>query len=216
MSDRRKGPLRILIVGGSGRTGRLLVARSLARGHRVTVLVRDPGRLNIAHPGLRVFVGDVRVPEDIAPAMLDEDVVVSMLSQPSSLSVNIFSEGTRNLADAAEVSGVKRFITVSAAPVGVDTEVLPIPMRLALLIPAFSATYYDMEVMEKELMERDNLDWTIVRPAVLTDTAPGNVRIEVGEFVPDGVSTARIDLSEFLMQLAESDSFVHQRVAIAG
>lgn len=216
MSDARAGLKKLLIIGASGRTGRLVLARSLSRGHVVSVLVRDRSRLSIMHPGMRVFTGDVRVPEDIAPAMLGQDAVISMLAQPTSSSVDIFSEGTRNLADAAEIAGVRRFITVSAAPVGVEPEKLPVPMRLALLLPGSAATYYDMEVMENELMERENLDWTIVRPAVLCDTAPGQVRIEVGEFVPGGISTARIDLSEFLVQLVSSDSFVHERVAIAG
>ena len=51
----RKRPARILIVGGTGGTGRELIAEALVRGYSVTALVRDPARLKVEHPGLTVL-----------------------------------------------------------------------------------------------------------------------------------------------------------------
>lgn len=208
-------PMRILIVGATGRTGRLLVARALSRGHQVTALVRDPSRLTLVHDRLLVVVGDVRKPETIAPAMADQDAVISMLSQSTASVVTIFSEGTQALADAAEAAGVRRFVAVSAAPVGVEPQRLPLAVRVVLLLPHLNVVYEDMARMEADLMSRDALDWTIVRPAVLSDGPGSRFRIEVGELVPGGVTTSRIDLALLLLQVVETDAFIHERVAIA-
>lgn len=208
-------PMRILIVGATGRTGRMLVARALSRGHQVTAFVRDPSRLTLVHDRLLVVVGDVRKPETIAPAMADQDAVVSMLSQSTASVVTIFSEGTQALADAAEAAGVRRFVAVSAAPVGVEPQRLPLAVRVVLLLPHLNAVYADMARMEADLMSRDALDWTIVRPAVLSDGPGSHFRIEVGELVPGGVTTSRRDLALLLLQVVETDAFIHERVAIA-
>ena len=207
--------MRILIVGATGRTGRLLLARALKQRHQVTALVRDPSRLPFVHDLLTVVVGDVRQPETIAPAMAEQDAVISMLSQPTASRVTIFSEGTQALADAAEAAGVRRFVTVSASPVGVDPQRLPLAVRVALLLPHLNVAYEDMERMEADLTSRDGLDWTIVRPAVLADGPGGNFRIEVGDLVPGGVTTSRVDLALLLLQVVETDAFIQERVAIA-
>jgi len=207
--------MRILIVGATGRTGRLLLARALKQRHQVTALVRDPARLPFVHDLLTAVVGDVRQPETIAPAMAEQDAVISMLSQPTASRVTIFSEGTQALADAAEAAGVRRFVAVSASPVGVDPQRLPLAVRMVLLLPHLNVVYEDMERMEADLTSRDALDWTIVRPAVLADGPGGNFRIEVGDLVPGGVTTSRVDLALLLLQVVETDAFIHERVAIA-
>jgi len=209
-------PRRILIAGASGRTGRLLVPEALSRGHLVTALVRDPWRLRIMHEHLRMAVGDARLPETVAPAMEGQEAVISLLSHSSASVVDIFSVGTRVLADAAESAGVRRFVVVSASPVGVDPSRLPLAVRAVMLIPDLDIVYEDMQRMESDLMARRCLDWTIVRPAVLSDAAGDRrFRILVGDLVPGGVTTSRADLADFLLGLVETGAHIRERVAIA-
>ena len=179
-------------------------------------MVRDPRRLEVEHERLRTVAGDARRPEDVAPAMRGQDAVVSLLSHPSARVVDIFSVGTRVLADAAESAGVRRFVVVSAAPAGVDPSRLPLAVRAVMLIPHLDVVYEDMERMERELAARGGLDWTIVRPAVLTDAAGDRrFRVLVGDLVPGGVTTSRADLADFLLELVETGAHVRERVAIA-
>lgn len=209
-------PRRILVAGASGRTGRLLVAEALKRGHDITVLVRDPSHVRVEHERLRVAIGDVRSSEDVGPAMEGRDAVISLLSHPSARVVDIFSVGTHVLADAAEAAGVRRFVVTSASPVGVDPARLPLAVRAVMLIPHLDVVYADMERMELDLMARERLDWTIVRPAVLSD-ADGDrrFRIVVGDLVPGGITTSRADLADFLLGLVETGAHIRERVAIA-
>ena len=51
-------PQNLLVLGANGHTGRLVIARALAAGHRVTAVVRAPDRLtDIQHEKLAVEVG---------------------------------------------------------------------------------------------------------------------------------------------------------------
>lgn len=210
-------PKRILVAGASGRTGRLLLAEALERGYIVTALVRDPRRLEVEHERLRAVTGDVRRPEAVAPAMQGQDAVISLLSHGSAPVVDIFSVGTRVLADAAESAGVRRFVAVSAAPVGVDPSRLPLAVRAVMLIPHLNVVYEDMARMERDLMARGGLDWTIVRPALLTDAAGDRrFRIVMGDLVPGGITTSRADLADYLLELVETGAHIRERVAIGG
>ncbi len=54
MSDRR-----IMVFGATGKTGTQIVRQALEAGHNVTAFVRNPTRLAISDPKLRVVTGDV-------------------------------------------------------------------------------------------------------------------------------------------------------------
>jgi putative NADH-flavin reductase len=76
--------------------------------------------------------------------------------------------------------------------------------------------YPDIARMETELMARTDVDWTIVRAAILSDgPRTGKYRTAVGEIVPGGVRISRADLAEFLLTVVETGDYVKQRVVIA-
>ncbi|HET6463381.1 MAG TPA: NAD(P)H-binding protein, partial [Candidatus Krumholzibacteria bacterium] len=41
--------MRLLVFGGSGKTGREIVKQGLERGHDVTAFVRNPAKLSLSH-----------------------------------------------------------------------------------------------------------------------------------------------------------------------
>ncbi len=208
--------MQLLVAGASGRTGRLFIDRALAHGHQVTALVRDPGGFGLAHPRLQVIPADVLEPAGFSGVMAGQDAVVSMLAPRPRRNGRVYIEGTRNLADAMEAAGVRRFIVVSAEGAGVGSASLPLAYRLIRHIPVVARLYPDIETMEHELVARADLDWTIVRAAVLSDGARTDAyRTVVGDTVPGGLRISRADLAEFLLEVAESAAHVHERVALA-
>ncbi len=50
---------RIMVLGATGKTGTQIVRQALESGHDVAALVRDPARLAINDPKLKVVTGDV-------------------------------------------------------------------------------------------------------------------------------------------------------------
>ncbi|MDO8963934.1 MAG: NAD(P)H-binding protein, partial [Coriobacteriia bacterium] len=143
------------------------------------------------------------------------DAVISVLA-PRPSATTLFSEGTRNLADAAAAEGVIRFVAASAEGAGIDPDRLPLAYRAVLLYPHVAEMYRDIAVMERELVERTDLKWTVVRAAVLKDGPPrGAYRVSEGDLVPDGLTVSRADLAAFLLDVTERDRFVRKRLAIA-
>lgn len=207
--------MRLLIAGASGRTGRLLVERAAARGHEVTALVRDAASL----PGgtrLRVLVGDVLEPATLCEAVAGQEAVVSLLAPRPRTSGRVYVEGTRNLADAAAGAGVRRFVVVSAEGAGAEPGSLTPGYRLVLRIPVVARLYPDIARMESELRSRTDLDWTVVRPAILTNgPRRGRYRQSVGSVVPRGMWLSRADLAEALLRMVEDGTHLRESVSIA-
>ncbi len=50
--------MNLLVLGATGRTGRLVVEQALAAGHTVTALVRSPEKLTTGGANLRVVKGE--------------------------------------------------------------------------------------------------------------------------------------------------------------
>jgi len=208
--------VRLLVVGASGRTGRLFIEQALEHGHDITALVRDPERFELAHKRLGVVRADVLEPASFSAAMRRQDGVVSMLAPRPRRNGRVYIDGTRNLADAMEGAGVRRLIVVSAEGAGVRSSVLPLAYRLIRHIPVVARLYPDIATMEHELIDRTGLDWTIVRAAVLSDgPRTGTYRAVVGDAVPEGMRISRADLAEFLLDVAEARAYVRERVALA-
>lgn len=205
-------------MGASGRTGRVFTRFALAHGHEVTAFVHDPARFRMKAPRLTVAYGDARTPTDVAAAATDQEAIVSLLA-PRGVdrrTGDIYLEGTRNLIAAADASGIRRLLVVSAEGAGVNPKELPPTYRYILKIPVVARLYPDIAAMELELMTRNDLDWTLVRPAVLTsERARGTYREAVGDVVPDGLRLSRADLAAFLLRVLERGEYVRQRVAVA-
>ena len=208
--------MRLFIAGASGRTGRLLTLLALDRGHSVTALVRDPAGLGTADERLGVVTGDVLEPQGWSDAVAGHDAVVTLLAPRPRRDGRVYIDGTRNLADAAADAGVRRFVAVSAEGAGVAARKLPLGYRLVRRIPVVARLYPDIAEMEHVLMARDDLDWTVVRAAILTNgPASGAYRVTPGDVVAHGLRVSRADLAAFLLVLLETGAHVRERVALA-
>ena len=208
--------MRLFVAGASGRTGRLLTDLALDSGHQVTALVRDPSRFRVPHARLRVVQGDILAPSALAPLLAETDAIISLLAPRPRVDGRVYIEGTRNLADAAVRAGVRRFVVVSAEGAGVKTSALPLAYRAVLHLPVVARLYPDIARMERELERRTDLDWTIVRAAVLTNgPRTGGYRTSVGDVVPKGLRVSRADLAEFLLKVTADDGYIGKRIALA-
>jgi nucleoside-diphosphate-sugar epimerase len=118
--------MRIFFSGGTGVIGRRTVPLLLARGHTVTVAIRnEAARERIAKLGASSAIVDLFEPATLRAALVEHDVLVNLATHiPSSTwrmmlrqswreNDRIRSTGVRNLVDAALESGVRRIIQES-------------------------------------------------------------------------------------------------------
>src|SRR5438067_1492814 len=114
--------MKVFLTGGTGFVGQQVLARLIASGHKVRVLVRRPDsefvRALVKRYGVEIHEGDVTDPESLrgAPGGMDAVIhLVGIISEVGKATFeNVHTEGTRNMVEAAQRHGVKRFIHMSA------------------------------------------------------------------------------------------------------
>ena len=104
-------PKTFLVFGATGQTGRHFTSLVLKDGHRVKVLVRDPGKLGNVSSNVEVHQGSVTDVPDLDGLVEGSDVVVSLLGDARlQKSQKINTAFVRNLVPAMRRHGVTRFL----------------------------------------------------------------------------------------------------------
>ena len=209
-------PLRLLIIGATGRTGLQLVEQALAQGHEVTAFVRNPARLPLRHDQLRVVQGDVLQPASLAPAMEGQDAVLCALGHKRFLGPSrILSQGTANILRAMQSANVPRLICESSLALGNSAGRGGL-IATFFLYPLILPFYVWDKLRQEKLIEESDLDWVIVRPASLTNgPARGQYRHgpEVGSYLMP-VRIARADVAAFMLQQLTDDRYLGSAVGL--
>ncbi len=203
--------LRVTVFGASGNIGRHVVEQLLAAGHSVTAYVRDAAKLGITHPKLSVIESELDQPAAIARAVEGADAVISALGPTMSRSVTgtPVAEGTRNIVQAMQGTGVRRFIGL-ATPAITDPRDRPtLKAKIFRLMPrlAFPNALKEIDAMT-EAVTRSGLDWTIAR-IISPNDKPGTGTIRSGFMGRDdlGAAMSRADIAAFLVVQLTDDRY---------
>ncbi|OLT45268.1 hypothetical protein BJF85_02605 [Saccharomonospora sp. CUA-673] len=200
--------MHIVVAGASGATGRHVVEQAARAGHRVTALVRDPGRYD---PPDAVTTLRADVARDPAiPLPPDTDAVISALGKRSPRDPeSTCMLGIIHLAAAMRAVDTRRIVVTSAQPVlrsGAGLNALDRHVLTPLIRLWGRRIYPDLERMEAYLHSQgEYLDWTVLRPGYLRDEdKPGTFRLELDRNVPG--STFRPDLAAALLEVTGDES----------
>ena len=77
--------MKLVVLGATGGTGRLVVEQALAAGHTVTALVRSPEGLTLRDPNLHVLAGRATDPSAVVRALDGADALISTLGGTGSV-----------------------------------------------------------------------------------------------------------------------------------
>jgi len=219
--------MNITIIGATGGVGHHLVEQALDAGHAVTVVVRRPDQVT---RDVRIVTADLSGPADAALdlAIAGADAVLSALGPRTKehARARIVTRATKALIRSMEETGVRRLIVISAVPVAaIASPDRPTPPKhdpadgffmRAVLNPivkaAFKDTYLDLAEME-DAVRLSGLDWTIVRPPRLVNSAlSGTYRTETEHNVRGGRSISRADVAHYMLRAAERSAAVGEAV----
>ncbi len=210
--------MNIVIVGATGLTGKQLVTQAIARGHRVTAFARSGDKLAGIGGQLRVLTGDITDKDAVAAAVKGHDAVVSALgaAKPWRHTPAIV-EGIANIIAAMSAKGVTRFVYQSALGVG-DSHGAARGRVLGLMIPLMLKAAYEDHATDEAAIRASGLDWTIVRPALLTNgkhTGKWTSGPDLRDRFPFSW-IARADVAAFILQALERGEGVRQAINIIG
>jgi putative NADH-flavin reductase len=200
--------MKLFVIGATGRTGREVVQEALARGHQVTAFVRSHEGVGIRNERHTVVKGDATDEEQLFNAMQNHDAVISTLGsrevfKPGSLLHDSALATTR----AMKRSGIKRLVVLSAA-----AHFPGIPNRIASFI--MRNHMHDSLAME-EIVQSDDLDWTIARPPRLTHGDSTTYRSREGAAPRMGFTLDRKAVAAFMLSAIEQTKHLRKIVGIA-
>ena len=196
---------KVLIIGASRGIGLETVKAALLAGHNVRALARSAARIPIQNPGLDRVAGNALDSTTILSTLDGVDVVVQTLGvdvAPRSIfeRTTLFSQSTRIIVDAMKAAGVKRLIAVTGLGAGNSRGHGGI-IYDSVVFPLLLKRVYDDKDVQEWIIKSSGLDWTIVRPGLLTNRpATGHYRIltAAGDWRFGTIS--RADVADFIVR----------------
>ena len=210
--------MKVVIFGANGKTGTHFTEQALAKGHQVTAYIRRAGSLTLQHSNLKIITGKLNEPVKLKEAITGSDAVISALGGGSLTrhSTEIIT-GIDQIVSQMEQEGVKRFIYLSSLGAG-DSRYL-----MNLLIRSFIADFMlrvplaDHTINEQRIAQ-SKLQWTIVRPAGLTN-GPKTGRLKHGtekKILKGGPRISRANVASFMLEQLADTRYINSAVWVYG
>ncbi|MDK1472944.1 NAD(P)H-binding protein [Streptomyces sp. 549] len=171
--------MRTVIAGGNGKIALRLERLLAGRGDDVAGLIRNPDKAEqVRSTGAQALVCDLEsaTVDEVAELLVGADAAVFAAGAGPGSGLErkdtVDRAAAELLADAAAKAGVRRFLVVSS--MGADTD------PPADTDPVFAAYLRAKGAADAAVRAHDDLDWTILRPGMLTDD-PGTGRVHLAE-----------------------------------
>ncbi|MEF9886282.1 NAD(P)-dependent oxidoreductase [Streptomyces sp. P9-A4] len=208
----------IIVFGAGGRVGRAAVAEAVARGHRVTAVVRDPSKYgDLAGSSVTLVRGDVTDPASVAALAAGHDAAVNASARLDVSSEEYFTAAAKALMAGLGEAGVRRLLVLGIATT-LETE----PGVRIMDAPEFPEQwrlFSQGHVAEFALLSAEagpELDWLMVVPGQDLNAeaeVTGGYRTAVGTVIEGPGRIAHGDLA--LALLDEIERPRHSRVQLA-
>jgi putative NADH-flavin reductase len=204
--------MKLFVLGATGKTGGALVAQAVARGHGVTTFGRSPFA-GVWDAKILNLSGDPMSETELADALPGHDAVLSVLGTRGLGATSVLVDGARATIPAMRTAAVKRLVIVSSALLDAHIGVVNRIVARTIL-RHFSS---DQRAMEK-LVTASDLDWTILRPPRMTDSAPDEQSsATLGEPpTATGMTITKTEVARVMLDTVENQRYIRELVHIRG
>ncbi|MEM7514911.1 MAG: NAD(P)H-binding protein [Bacteroidota bacterium] len=216
--------MKILILGSTGRTGKLLLEECLNLGHEVNCLVRDMGQVSSKHSSVDYFEGTPSDKVALKNAIQGCEAVVSALNvsrtsdfpwAPLRTPPIFLSEVMQNLIELHGENRLSQIVICSAWGVHETLDDIPWWFRMMIQNSNIGPAYADHERQESLLVE-SGIPFTIVRPAGLTNfSKKGKVKVSFDNTPKPGLMISRGDVAAFMAEAVGNQGLMGKKPTIS-
>src|ERR1700691_1914761 len=211
--------MKIVVLGATGRTGRLVIEQALTQGDEVVAYVRNRQGV-AANLGLKIAVGQLDDMFALQAAINGTDAVLVCLGthgKRMKKNVDLMQKSVPSIIKAMKDAHVARLVLESAYGVGDTARTAGLIARVVYKT-VVGAIYQDKERSEALLLG-SGLKWTSVYPVILTDGPPADA-VEVRPMtqvhkVAGLPMVSRADVARVMLDAARDDRTIGQKLLVS-
>lgn len=211
-----KTPIKIAIIGSTGKAGSFLIKQLKEQKISFKALIRNPELLTLRTESEETTQGTVSDYSAFYSLLNGCQAVISMLGMGVSPNPpTIFTTSTANILKAMKEQGIKRYIVITGLNVDTPFDSKGEKTKMAT---RWMQTHYPETTKNKQeeynLLAESDIDWTMIRlPMILqTDDAP-----EIKAITEDcpGDSISATSLAKFIIKQINDDTYIKKAPFIA-
>lgn len=208
--------MRIVVLGATGGTGRLVTEEALKRGHDVVCYVRNPAGIQV-RPGVQIVAGQLGDTRAMRAAMSGAQAVLCCLGTHEKKNVDLMQKSLPLIIRAMQGARVLRLVLLSAYGVGDTAHTASLIARIAYRLVA-APVFQDKDLSER-LLPDSGLEWTGIYPVILTDGTPSDA-VEVRPMtqvqkVSGLPKVSRADVARVMLDATADDRTIGQRLLVS-
>ncbi|MBF0777681.1 NAD(P)H-binding protein [Streptococcus cuniculi] len=210
--------MKVFIAGATGRVAEVTIKHLIQLGHQVTAGARQPERVNPLERVTAVKLDLHASINELSEIVKNHDAIYFLAGSRGKDLLQTDAFGATKLMQAAEASGIKRFILLSSI-FATEPEKWSDP-NLRHITDYNIAKYF----ADQWLIQNTNLDYTIVQPGnlIASETGSGKIELNVRKSQPNTIPNVAEVLSTILdkentyrqiIQMSDGDTPIAQAIA---
>tara|TARA_R110000868_G_scaffold103289_1_gene284538 strand:- start:880 stop:1530 length:651 start_codon:yes stop_codon:yes gene_type:complete len=214
--------MKILLLGATGRTGKLVLKYALEKGFEINCLVRSSKKIT-PHPQMRIFEGTPSNQSDLEKAIVGCTHIINVLNISRKTDFpwsglrtpkTFLSDVMSNIISIAPKYDVKQVISCSAWGVRETKHDIPFWFRWVIDYSNVGLAYKDHERQEI-LLEESDLNYTVVRPAGLTNFKKQKVRETFENSPKPSLTISRKSVADYMIRCIDNESLFQKKAVIS-
>lgn len=206
----------VVIIGASGFVGTAIVEEALTRGYQVKGIVRNPGKVTISNPNLKLIKADIMDTAGLTELLKGEELVISAYN-PGWTNPGIYDDtlnGYTSILKAAKGAGAKRLLIVGGAGslyVAPNVRVMDTGTLPEEILPGVKGL---AKVLTDYLMPEKDIDWVFFSPAgnIFPGERTAKFRLGKDDLIVDGEGNSNISVQDYAVAMIdELENASHHR-----
>jgi putative NADH-flavin reductase len=214
--------MKILLLGATGRTGKVILQKAINDGYEVRAIVRDKSKLDGANAD--IIEGTPYDRDAVMSAVKGCDAVISTLNVSRTSDSpwaklrspkDLISRSVQNAVEGMKENDVKRIIVLSTLGAGDSKDRMPKLFNLFISLSNLKYAFRD-HTRQEEILEQSDRDWTVIRLPMLTaDAGENEVLVNMGDGTRLNRKVNRETVARFILNILNEEKYFKKKIAIS-